>query len=81
MNEQILNALEILDPTLASELNISIHGNLRVYSDGHSIFSWKGKDIILFEPVREVDGKFNLYAHHNYETTETSTSFGDFING
>ena len=69
LNSAIRDAVEHLEEGHThSDLEISVHGNLRYYEDGHKVFSWKGKDAIVFYPMKiEVDENGNPQIDFSFE--------------
>lgn len=78
MKEQVLDALDILDPKHNSDLAISTYGKLNVYEDGTSEFLWKGLRAILFiNKGIDPSGNLILEAIHKYEGIDRRVNFGE----
>jgi len=76
LQQQMLDALEILDPKHANLIALQTYGELKVHNDGTSEFFWKGKRAILFyNQGIDSSGKLVLEAIHKYEGIERKASF------
>lgn len=71
INSALRDAIEHLEPDAKYnniDLYISTHGELFMYEDGHKLFRWKGKDTILFYPIKpELDEYGHLQLDFSFE--------------
>lgn len=52
LNSAIRDAVEHLEEgRTVNDLEIATYGKLEYYNDGHKVFSWKGKEALIFYPM------------------------------
>ncbi len=60
LNSAIRDAMEhIEDGRTVSDEEIREFGEMRMYDDGHKVYTWKGKDVLIFYPMTMGLDQFN----------------------
>lgn len=78
INEQILDALEVIEDKPVPEVMIPHHGQIRQYADGTREFVWKGKTFIIFHmKPNPTTGQIDIQAEHTY--TDKGISLDEYL--